>query len=101
MGGEFGGVHALDSSDAVGEISFVGDAQWVFEDIGALAEIIEKEIGGGVFGGLVISEIVLPAVTGNYVFRFHGGGTHVFHMNILHGTIHTEFDTDLDAVADL
>ena len=37
VGGKFGGVHALEGGDAVGEVAGVGYTEVVLEDVGAFA----------------------------------------------------------------
>ena len=55
MGGELRCVHALDGGDAVGEIALLGGEQRVFKYVGALAEVVEEEVGGGVAGAFVVA----------------------------------------------
>src|SRR5436190_1141912 len=77
-------IHALNSGYAIAEISCICHKQCVFENIGPFAKIAKEEIRAGIFSTFVIPQPILPFIAAQYIYRFHGGCPHIFHMHIFH-----------------
>jgi len=100
VGVEFRGVHALDVGHAGLVLAAVLDTKGVLEDVGALGEVVDVEVRGGIFGGFVVAEAVLVFVAGEDIDGFGATGAMVFHVEVFHVTVGTQFDADHEFVTD-
>jgi hypothetical protein len=101
MSSEFRGVHALDGSDTIGEITFIGYPQRVLEHISPFTKILDKEVCGSISGGFVVHQSILQFGSGEYVDRLEAGTAHVFHEHIFHVSIAAQFDAHDNFIANL
>ena len=62
----------------------------MFQYINAFTQVVEEEIGSGIFHLCVISETVAPTIARKRVYRFEAGATLVFQLNKVHGTVQAE-----------
>ena len=92
MAVKFRSVHALHMGHTGLIFSTVLNPNGIFEDIGALGQIIQIEMECGVTGGLVIAQTILIFVSGNDIDRFSSASTMVLHVNIFHVPVSTQFD---------
>lgn len=100
MGVELRGVHALDVGHAGLVLTTVLDAEGVLKDVGAFGEVVYVEVGGGVLGGFEVAETILIFVAGEDVDWLGTAGTVVFHVDVFHVAVDTEFDADYEFVTD-
>src|SRR5690606_20123576 len=81
---KFRGIHALNGGNPVAEITLMSCHNWVFENMGPLWEIIEKEMGCRITCFFVIGKISLPFIAADNIGRFKTRPPYMFHMDILH-----------------
>ena len=72
MASKLGSIHTLNGCNSVGKIPFVGDNQRIFKNICSTFEVVDKEVGGIVFGGLIVTQTVLPFVLTDDIGRLKG-----------------------------
>lgn len=66
---ELGGAHALDLRDAALVTAFELHAGGVLEDVGALCQVVDEEVAGGVASAFVVAAAVLVVVAAEHVNR--------------------------------
>ena len=62
-------IQALDTSNAIAEITCMGNKQWVFKHIRALAQVRKEEAGAYIFSGFIITHSALPFIATQYIHR--------------------------------
>lgn len=76
-------VQTLHTGNSAAKSTRIVNPQFVFKDVGSFGQETEKELGGSIFGGLVITCAFFPCAARKLVNRFEAGSPKVFECPVL------------------
>ena len=76
-------VQTLHTGNSAAKSTRIVNPQLVFKDVGSFGQETEKELGGSIFGGLVITCAFFPCAARKLVNRFEAGSPKVFECPVL------------------
>ena len=101
MGGHLGSLLALQRGHAAGEGAGCGGKHVVGDDVGALGQVVDEQVGGAVAGLAIHADALLVAVAAHLVDGLEARGALVGDLDIVHGLVAGDDEPHAHLVADL